>query len=577
MTRNRWFESILWSLSVAALALFVPLSPLQAANLDAKLKAKADGPPEMVDVIVQTPGRPSDNDHGHVRAYGGNTGANFTAVNGFPARVPAAALKGLSNSARFSNLSFDAPMKSFYDHNPAGTAIGVAEAFQTYGATGAKIDVAIVDSGAIEHSDLSYTANTTAIRTFSDYVDGGSSPIDPYGHGSHVAGLIAGGGQVVPGFAGVAPGAHLHIIRVLDETGAGTVSDVLRALDWIFSREGKIQVVNLSLGHPVYESYTTDPLCLAIKALAEIGVVVVVSAGNYGRLDDGTAVYASVTSPGHTPYAITVGAMNPKGTADRGDDVMATFSSKGPTAIDGLIKPDLVAPGVFMVSLDSPGSYMDTNYGDLEVSSRLYDAPPGAQDYFLLSGTSMSAPIVTGIVALMLEQNPSLTPNLVKAILMYTAEDRGYDVMTQGAGYVNAVGALEVAGKITDSPDKTSDAEYWLSEPLSGESTIGGQALFWGGRMLWGDALFWGGFGALSYDFESMWDQAVFWGNLTAFSTYDFEALGIESEAVFWNIGNYLTASAVLWPGLMMQDIVYGEGFTWNGGKGGGGGGGRKK
>jgi subtilisin family serine protease len=170
----------------------------------------------------------------------------------------------------------------------------------------------------------------------------------------------------------------------------------------------------------------------------------------------------------------------------------------------------------------------------------------------------MATPVVSGIVALMLEKNPSLTPNLVKAVLQFTAEDRGYDVMTQGAGYVNAPGALQAASKISASPALYSDGEYWLSAPLSGESTIGGQGVIWVGRILWNYAVLWGGSGAIAFNFHPLWDPAVFWGGAAALECPTLWQSGMTSEAVLWT-GNYLTAQAVLWSDLHMYDVVYGE------------------
>ena len=576
MTKRGWQGRSFWIAALGALCLILPTTPAEAGKLDAKLEAKADGPPEMVDIIVQTVTNPHADDHAFINAHGGSTKANFNSVGGFAARVPSAALRAFADHPRFTAVSFDAPMDSLYDRNSAGAPVGAPEAYNAFQVSGAGVGVAVVDSGVKLHSDLA----SSMIATFIDYTDSRMKISDDFGHGTHVAGLIAGSGHLFSDFQGIAPGADLHVLRVLDEVGSGTVSNVLEAFDWIRHNRNdyNIRVVNLSLGHPVYESYTTDPLCLAIKSLVESGVVVVTSAGNIGRTEEGEMVFGSITSPANSPYAITVGAMNPMGTAGRSDDVMATFSSKGPTAIDMLLKPDVVAPGVYMTSLDSHGSYINSNYGDLEVSTTEFGHPNGEHDYLVLSGTSMAAPVVTGIVALMMEANPSLTPNLVKGILMHTAEDRGYDVMIQGAGYVNAVGAVEVAGNVTSSPDDFDDTDYWLSTPLSGESTISGEALFWGGRLYWGNALLWSGnrfSGTIAYNFSELWGDALFWGGLGALSAYDFESENISSEAVFWGgFESALFAEAIFWNGLRTTDLLYGEGFSWGGGGGGGKGGG---
>lgn len=228
-----------------------------------------------------------------------------------------------------------------------------------------------------------------------------------------------------------------------------------------------IRVINLSLGRAVYESYQQDPLCQAVEAAWKAGIVVVVAAGNDGRDNSqGTNGYGTITAPGNDPYVITVGAMNAMGTPDRSDDVMTSYSSKGPTSIDHIVKPDIVAPGNQVVSLQAssqatlvqayPGNKpplgLYVNQGNLSKPS---------PSYFTLSGTSMATPVVSGAVALLLQQNPQLTPDQVKALLMatayktfpqYTTITDGsqtfliqYDVFTVGAGYLDVQAALSSA------------------------------------------------------------------------------------------------------------------------------------
>jgi serine protease AprX len=559
----------LWAVSI------VPAAPVLAAHMDEAIAAKArqDQAPEMVGVILQTPGRPTDADLAMVRAFGGNPGRVFQSINGFAAQVPSPALKGLANNPRFSSLSFDAPVQSFWDKNTAGHPVGAFDARAAYGVKGDDVGVAVIDSGVSHHPDFKWQSGSGAIKTFTDFVDANNkSPVDPYGHGTHVSGIIAGSGSVVVQFTGIAPAAHLHVLRVLNENGSGSVSGVLAAMDWVRQYQGlhNLRVVNLSLGHPVYESYLTDPLTRAVESLVKQGLVVVCAAGNYGRSQDGTTLYGGITSPGNSPYAITVGAMNPAGTPmKRSDDFISGFSSRGPTYLDMITKPDVVAPGAFLVSVESTSSNLSTKYTDLVVPSSLYGAPPGEKDYFTLSGTSMAAPVVSGIAALMLHKNPSLTPNLVKAVLQYTAEDRGYDVMTQGAGYVNAVGALEAASKITASPEQYNGGDYWLSAPLSGSSLINGESVLWTGFAVWGEAVLWGG--VLNSDYESLWGLSVLWGNAGSLSANDLQADGIQSYAVIWDFNLYqdsLGALSVLWNfGALSQDVVYGQDHNWGGKK----------
>ena len=311
------------------------------------------------------------------------------------------------------------------------------------------VGVAIVDSGIEPSIDLA-----GRIVDFYDFTGGSVrrvAPFDDYGHGTHVAGLIAGTGML-SGFQyqGVAPGARLVGIKVLDRTGVGFTSDVVRALEFVtaFREQLGIQVVNLSLGHPVFESAVTDPLVEAVEHAVGQGLIVVVSAGNFGKNPaTGETGYAGITSPGNAPSAITVGTAVTFGTVVRSDDRMATYSSRGPSWFDAIAKPDVVAPGDGLVSLAALDGSLYTENPSLHVGAR----------YMKLSGTSMSTAVVTGVVALVLDANraagkgpntpyfaasshkrPMLTPNAIKAILQYTAirvsDDAGQPVRLPDPG-----------------------------------------------------------------------------------------------------------------------------------------------
>jgi hypothetical protein len=202
-------------------------------------------------------------------------------------------------------------------------------------------------------------------------------------------------------------------------------------------------VINLSIAAGVYESYDADPLTLAARSAVQAGIVVVASAGNFGRGADGRGQYGGITAPGNAPWVLTVGASSTMGTLTRNDDKMADFSSSGPTAVDFEAKPDLVAPGVGTDSLAVPGS---TFYIEKVASLLSGTIALGSKPYLALSGTSMAAPVVTGTVALMLQANPNLTPNLIKALLQYTAQVYpGYSPLREGAGFLNTLGAVRLA------------------------------------------------------------------------------------------------------------------------------------
>ncbi len=239
---------------------------------------------------------------------------------------------------------------------------GVARALDF---TGAGIGVAVIDSGLTSwHDDLARVDQGRAligqrVVGFADFTGTTSQVADSYGHGTHVAGIVAGSGHDSDGeFAGVAPGAHLLVLKVLDGEGSGFVSDVIRALDFAVTNRARfnLRVINLSIGAPVLESDQTDPLTLATRRAVEAGMVVVAAAGNFGKNQDEQIQYGGVTAPGNAPWVLTVGAYSHMGTPDPSDDRVAGYSSRGPTAFDFSAKPDLVAPGTRIVSLNDDGS-----------------------------------------------------------------------------------------------------------------------------------------------------------------------------------------------------------------------------
>jgi subtilisin family serine protease len=207
--------------------------------------------------------------------------------------------------------------------------------------------------------------------------------------------------------------------------------------------------MNMSFGTAPADSYVNDPLCQAVRRAFNAGIVVVVAAGNNGKDDRGNKMYGSINSPGIEPSAITVGAANSLGTDYRVDDTIASYSSKGPTRgfkvvngvkkYDNLIKPDLVAPGnklISAISNSSRGSSDSIVYRNPTLDTR--NSSKSGEGLMYMSGSSMAAPLVSGAVAMMLQANPNLTPNLVKATLMYTAQQmNGYNSFEQGAGLLN--------------------------------------------------------------------------------------------------------------------------------------------
>ena len=324
-----------------------------------------------------------------------------------------------------------------------------------YGYTGAGVGVAVIDSGTTSwHDDLTYQGSSSLVRVkngqrvaaFVDFVNGRTAPYDDNGHGTHVSGIIAGNGRDSLGTrAGIAPSAHLVSLKVLDDRGRGVISNVIAALDWVVANKASynVRVVNLSVGAAVTESYRTDPLTLAAKRTVDAGIVVVTAAGNLGKNANGQLQYGGITAPGNAPWVLTVGAYSHEGTIIRTDDVMAGYSSRGPTALDFEAKPDVVAPGTGIVSLVGSDEHDVCDEGGVSPGGPLLSA---GKPYLSLTGTSMASPVVAGTVALMMQANPALTPNMVKAILQYTAQSNShYNALTQGAGFLNSYGAVQLA------------------------------------------------------------------------------------------------------------------------------------
>jgi serine protease AprX len=279
------------------------------------------------------------------------------------------------------------------------------------GISGAGVTVAVVDSG-IAHGNgagaLDFGDRIVAEAVFSRAA---SIPADKHGHGTHVAGIIAGSGQASAGrYIGIAPGATLVSLKFSGDNGSANEGDLLSALQWAYThrQQYQIRVVNISSTANTRQSYLTSPLCAAVEQLWQAGVVVVVSAGNRGDAAD-----AVQYPPANDPYVITVGGFDDQETPDPADDVQAKWSSRGQTQ-DGYYKPEILAPGSRLVSVKASDS-----------ASLIARSPSHVVDdlYFRMSGTSVAAPVVAGTAALMLEKDPHLTPDEVKFILQATARD----------------------------------------------------------------------------------------------------------------------------------------------------------
>ena len=369
------------------------------------------------------------------------------------------------------------------------------------GRTGQGVTVAVLDSGITPDADL--VQPTNRILTSVNFADTLGSMKDPGGHGTHVAGTIAGnGGRSAGEYIGIAPGANLVDVRVLDENGNGRDSSVILGIQWALAHRTQynIRVLNLSLGAPAPANYRLDPLTAAVEMAWLRGLVVVAAAGN-------TA--GPPVSPGADPYVITVGATDDAGTVSIGDDVVPAWSAYG-TPLLSTAKPDVVAPGRRIVSVRAPGSTLDKLLPD-----RVVTATTGAT-YFRLSGTSMSTAVVSGVAALLLEAQPTLSPNQVKAILKATARPFGQPAglpAGSGAGLVDANAAVHaVAGASPNHGLRPADPTARSLYPA-----VYGQPLSWLNPLA--DGILWNllGWTTLSWD-NLAWDNLA-WDNLAWDST----------------------------------------------------------
>jgi len=438
VSKNLWFRASLVAALIAASALTLRgTGPEHRAHLSNDLLLHvAKRAAARTRVIV----RGSDRDLNEaaarygLRLLGRIDGGAVFAANGDE-------LNRLAADARFSNISGDLRVRNTMSISNAATAADQVRAGQAGlllgiggipGVTGQGIGIAVVDSGI----NTQHTALYRKVVASVSFVTGEASVADGFGHGTHVAGIIAGSStSVTPLYTGgIAPGASLINVRVLGDDGAGYTSDVIRGIDWVIANKSRynIRVMNLSLGHQVTESCATDPLCQAVGRANAAGIVVVAAAGNSGLSPDGRMVLGSILSPGNSPYAITVGALNTMATAGRSDDQLTTYSSRGPAAYDFTVKPDIAAPGNRIVSLEDNNGYLENTYPALHI------AGTGNNAYMRLSGTSMATPMVSGGVALLLQGSPSLTPAQVKVALQMGATympEAG--LIGAGAGSVN--------------------------------------------------------------------------------------------------------------------------------------------
>lgn len=344
-------------------------------------------------------------------------------VSSFYGALTPQSIQQLTERKEVERIYYDRKVNAFLDIATKST--GARDVHFEEGLTGKGITIAILDTGVYPHHDL--TKPTSRIKAFVDLVGNKPEPYDDQGHGTHCAGDAAGNGTESEGlYVGAAPEAEIIGVKVLDGSGAGRLSTVIRGIEWCIENKEKygINILSLSLGSPAFESYRDDPLAQAAEKAWHKGIVVCAAAGNEGP-NQGT-----ISTPGNHPLIITVGAVDDRNTVTRDDDIKAPFSSVGPTP-DGLVKPDIYAPGTDIISLNAPGSQLEKLLAEHRVG----------EHYIRMSGTSMATPFCAGVVALLLEANPYLSPNDVKSILMSTASV----IENEQAGYLDVKKALSLA------------------------------------------------------------------------------------------------------------------------------------
>lgn len=285
------------------------------------------------------------------------------------------------------------------------------------GLTGKGINIAIFDTGIVEHIDLK-----GRVHTFLDCVGGRMTPYDESGHGTHVAGIISGSGVASSGtISGIAPSSNLHAIKVLDYKGDGNIRDTLKGIDWLMKnyKERDIRIVNISVGTPpTIRNIEEIQLLHAVEELWDAGLIVVTAAGNNGPES------GSITLPGVSERVITVGACDDQIYINKKGDAKYNYSGRGPT-FESVCKPDILAPGSYIKSCSNyRGNYNNRN------KNRKYF-------YAIKSGTSMATPVVTGAIALLLEKYPDLTNIEVKQRLRESADDLNRPINEQGWGLLN--------------------------------------------------------------------------------------------------------------------------------------------
>ncbi len=450
--------------AIAAVAAGLGAVPTTAPHV-ATVRAVVDpGIPtkaEAVDVIVQARTGVSWSDlSALVTRVGGEVVAPLPIVDGATVRIPGDRVVDLADDARVAAITLDRDVEFeelTYDEGTTASAFvgssGAAAAWRS-GYLGTGVGVAVIDTGISEMNDLEGRI------VHGPDLSGEGTLVDTYGHGTVMAGIIAGSGadsatRSGGAYTGVAPGAHVVAVKVAGANGAADVTTLLQGLHWVsaYKDQFNIKVLNLSWGTASTQDPAVDPLNHAVQRLWNQGIVVVVAAGNSGP-SAGT-----IMKPADDPLVLTVGAFNDNGTASLSDDEGVSWSSTGPTA-QGLAKPDIVASGRRLVSTRSHGSTV------AEENPKALVSP----SYIRGSGSSQAAAVASGVAALLLEARPTLTPDQVKSLLTGTA-----DPLSGTAAGLQGRGRIDLREALTADPGPASWQQGGAAGTGSIEASRGGR------------------------------------------------------------------------------------------------------
>jgi serine protease AprX len=464
---TRLSRAKLFLLAASVAAFIAPSAAFADATLSPVLRDQAAANPAAVfRVIVQ--GEPGEKgkaighevnavtrgDHDH----GLGVTRRFHSIDGVSAELTGGQILRLADNHGIVAITEDTPVHvtSLSTNNQLWPySSEVAPLWPTFSTGSVKVPtIAVVDSG-IDSERRDVRGRVLAQVNLSSLP--GNSPGDGRGHGTFVASIAAGNAD---GYAGASPNAKLVSLDVIDDSGMGLASDVIAAADWILRNKERynIRVANFSLAGSTPSSFRFDPLDKAVERLWFSGVVVVTASGNFGQQTQGV-----LTAPGNDPFVITVGADDVAGTVPVADDFAAPWSSYGST-LDGFLKPEVSAPGRMLVGAVPPTSTLALERPDRIVA-------PG---YIALSGTSVSAALVSGAAADILAMNPSWTPDQVKGALMRTARPLSLGPQfSAGIGEISADAA--VRAPVPPNPNAALN-QFLIPDPAGGTVPVFDQA-----------------------------------------------------------------------------------------------------